>query len=194
MSQPTAGDGTYWCCSGLLLTCVNGTGLHSPDPACCLHKPLDLLHTLSGWLGWPLQAGVLQCTTGQQERCHMLRTTRPSLQAQPRAQPATCPSVQSTCALLACCVQLPASIFCKGQLRHRIQTTALTASSMGKFFRNQGCCLICDRLMRSAGLATKMRASRSCAHRQTGLTTLHQQLHTSGAGAILASFSLPHGP
>jgi hypothetical protein len=32
--------------------------------------------------------------------------------------------------------------------------------------RNQGCCLICDRVMRSAGLATKMRASRSCTQQQ----------------------------
>jgi hypothetical protein len=39
--------------------------------------------------------------------------------------------------------------------------TEPTASSMGKFLRNQGCCLICVSVMRSAGLATKMRASRS---------------------------------
>lgn len=37
----------------------------------------------------------------------------------------------------------------------------LTASSMGRFLRNHGCCLICVSVMRSAGLATKMRASRS---------------------------------
>lgn len=43
----------------------------------------------------------------------------------------------------------------------------LTASSIGRFLRNQGCCLICDRVMRSCGLATNIFDNRSCRQQNT---------------------------
>lgn len=61
-----------------LLTCVDDAGLHRPHAARHLHQLLDLLHTLRGWWGWPLQVGVLhrrkrhRCRTAQAEKGHVL--------------------------------------------------------------------------------------------------------------------------